>query len=59
MHEHETELNPFVFATTHLLEDTLEDYPKMLDGKDVNLNMIQLTRLELLGEFDNVSGDGE
>lgn len=59
MHEQETELSPFVFATTHLLENALEDYPKMLEGKDVNLSMIQLTRLEMLGEFDNVSNNGE
>ena len=59
MHEQETELSPFVFATTHLLEDTLEDYPKMLEGKDVNVSMIQLTRLVMLGEFDNVSDNGE
>lgn len=59
MHEHETELSPFVFATAHLLEDALEDYPKMLDGKDVNLSMIQLTRLKMLGEFDNVPDSGE
>lgn len=45
---------PNVFATTHLLEDFIEDYPAMLQGDSKELVAAQITRLELMGvETDN------
>lgn len=41
------------FATTHLLEDVIRDYPEMLANPSKELAAVQFTRLELLGEFES------
>ena len=44
---------PSTFATTHLLEDVIRDYPEMLHNPTKELVAVQLTRLELFGEFES------
>jgi hypothetical protein len=45
--------DPSTFATTHLLEDVIGDYPEMLSNPSKELAAVQYMRLELLGEFDS------
>ena len=45
------QLTPDFLASTTLVRDTLDAWPAMLEGDNVELVMAQMKRLEFLGEF--------